>query len=275
MRTIVHISDIHFGRTEASSIKMLLAAIETIHPHLVIISGDVTQRARKKEFEECREFLEGIKKAGILCMVIPGNHDIYPWHNPFLRVVRPFARFKEYISPMIDPVYKDEEIAVASLTTVRAYALKNGSANGNETMKIAKWFSELPESLVKIVVTHHPLDLPAEHHERLLARKAKEAIHLLTEAKADMYVSGHYHQSSSIHTIERYSESKYPAIAVQAGTVSVRQRKEGPSFNMITIDKPKLSIDTYILQENSNAYEVSARTSFEFKNNVWQRGNKD
>ena len=86
MRTIVHVSDLHFGRSSKTIEEALFASIRHIEPHLVIISGDLTQRARKDEFSEAQKFLERLDNNGFKYFVIPGNHDIPPFYRPVGRL---------------------------------------------------------------------------------------------------------------------------------------------------------------------------------------------
>ena len=92
MRTIVHLSDLHFGRVNAALIEPLVRVVREVEPDLVAISGDLTQRARSYQFQEARLFLDTLPKPQI---VVPGNHDI-PLHNLFARFVEPLTRYKRY-----------------------------------------------------------------------------------------------------------------------------------------------------------------------------------
>lgn len=81
MRTLVHLSDIHFGRVDATIIEPLVALIAELKPDVVTISGDLTQRARSEQFQEARAFLDRLPNPQI---VVPGNHDV-PLYNVFAR----------------------------------------------------------------------------------------------------------------------------------------------------------------------------------------------
>ncbi len=270
MRKIIHVSDIHFGRTDSISIRELGEAFKKVNPDLIIISGDITQRAHVKEFEAGQKFLRTLKKAGLEYFVIPGNHDIVPFYKPISRLLNPYDRYKKYISPVVNPVFKDTEIAVASINTVRASSIKDGRVNLEHLEQVATWFAGIPEDVFKIVVTHHPLDLPLTSTKKILAMRAKAAIYRLAKDKIDMYLSGHYHQSSTVPTSLRYKAHHYPAIAVQAGTVSLRQRQEAQSFNVLHIDKINVTIETHIWNSSSFVFDPYCSNSFVFKDQTWQ-----
>src|SRR5437870_3287373 len=116
MRTLIHLSDLHFGTVDPAIVPALLDFIGVTKPDLVVISGDLTQRARTEQFMEARQFIDAIP---FPCIVIPGNHDV-PLHNVFARLFRMLDRFRRYISENLEPFYVDEEIAVAGINTTRA-----------------------------------------------------------------------------------------------------------------------------------------------------------
>ena len=94
MRVIVHLSDIHFGRVDPATIEPLASAISRRSPHLLAVSGDLTQRARRREFAAARAFLDALPFPRL---VIPGNHDV-PLHNVFTRFLTPLARYRHAIT---------------------------------------------------------------------------------------------------------------------------------------------------------------------------------
>jgi 3',5'-cyclic AMP phosphodiesterase CpdA len=267
MRTLVHLSDMHFGKFDTACIEPMLAALRAINPNLIIISGDFTQRARVTEYKDAAH------------LVIPGNHDIRPLFSPIARITDPFDRYKHYISDNLEPGYVDEEVAVASVNTVRAHAIKDGRVNKRQIDKLSRWFKRVDNNKLKIVVTHHPFDMPFvyktetknyKYKKSRLARRAKMAVHTLAEVGIDMYLSGHYHQSSAGETAHRYKIENYSAISVRAGTVSLRQRGEEQSFNLIFTDKDTVRIDTYVFNDTKIVFELFASKVFLKAGKQWK-----
>lgn len=257
----------HFGKLDTTCIEPMLTAIRAVKPHLIVISGDFTQRARVEEFEQAKAFIKNLEHPHI---VIPGNHDIRPLYSPISRIADAYDRYKEYISDTLEPGFIDDEIAIASVNTVRRHAIKDGRVNKKQIENLAKWFERIDEKKIKIVITHHPFDLPKGWSDFKLARRAKMAVHRLSEAGIDIYLSGHYHHSSVAHTAERYNIDDYSAIAIQAGTVSIRQRKEVQSFNLIFIEHPTVRIDTYLYNSDKNIFELFASNTFNQKGKEWK-----
>src|SRR3954469_2042372 len=95
MRTIIHLSDLHFGRTDPSVVEPLVATVAELRPDAIAVSGDLTQRARGEQFREARAFLDRLPP--VPQIVVPGNHDVPLW-NAFKRFAQPLANFRRYIT---------------------------------------------------------------------------------------------------------------------------------------------------------------------------------
>src|SRR5215213_4331020 len=109
MQTIAHVSDIHFGRVDARVVTALGHAITALAPDLVVVSGDLTQRARAQQFREARQFLDRLPRP---LLVVPGNHDV-PLFNLAARFVDPFGGYRRYIQEDLEPAYAcDSFVAV-------------------------------------------------------------------------------------------------------------------------------------------------------------------
>src|ERR1700724_3824289 len=106
MRSLVHLSDLHFGRVDATVVGPLIEAVNRLKPDLIAVSGDLTQRARSGQFRAARTFLDSLPQPQI---VVPGNHDV-PMHNVFARFMQPLNKYRRFITADLRPSYADEEI---------------------------------------------------------------------------------------------------------------------------------------------------------------------
>lgn len=271
MRTIIHISDLHYGKTHKDVSEQLVDAFSKLKPDLVVISGDLTQRAKTKEFESAKSFLQDLKKASLSTFVIPGNHDIEPLFKPLDRISNPYKNYKEYISSDLEPVYYDKEIAIAAINTVKSSNIKNGGMSLKQVVKTKAWFSSFPRPIVKIVVTHHPIDLPLIRRAKKLVPIAAEAVKEFSRQDVDLYLSGHYHRTSVVTTSDRFAIKNYSAIALQAGTLSIRERGEAQSFNVITIDKQRMTVETYRWNAEGKSFRKYAVVRFKRYRSQWQK----
>src|SRR3712207_5099719 len=148
MRTLIHLSDLHFGRVDQTLLGPLRDLVHSIAPDVVVVSGDLTQRAKAEQFEEARAFLDTLPGPQI---VVPGNHDI-SLYNVFRRFVKPLDRFKRYITPDLDPMYADDEIAVVGVNTARSLTIKDGRLNKEQVAGIRAQLEGLDPKITRIVV---------------------------------------------------------------------------------------------------------------------------
>ena len=134
MRRIVHLSDVHFGRVDEQTVERAIESINGLEPDVVVLSGDLTQRARKQEFIAAKQFLDALPKPQI---VVPGNHDV-PLYNVIDRFVRPLDKFRKYITDDLMPKYLDDELAVVGVNTARSLVVKGGRINVEQIEAIQK-----------------------------------------------------------------------------------------------------------------------------------------
>ena len=241
MRTIAHLSDLHFGRHDPEVVAGLGRMMSETRPDLIVISGDLTQRARVHEFEEAQAFLRGLP---FPVLVVPGNHDV-PLYDLASRWLRPLDRYRRYISADLEPSFVDDEIAVAGINTARSLTWKNGRINERQLDTVRERLAGAPPSAARIVVTHHPFDLPpAASGERVVGR-AEMAISRMVSCRVDIVLSGHLHLRHAGSSADRYKVAGRPILLVQAGTaVSTRQRGETNSWNLLQIGREEISVNT-------------------------------
>jgi 3',5'-cyclic AMP phosphodiesterase CpdA len=268
MRTLVHLSDLHFGRVDPALIDPLIETINEISPDLVAVSGDLTQRARAHQFREARAFLDALPRPQI---VVPGNHDI-PLHNVFRRFINALDKYKRHITDDLQPVYADEEIAVVGVNTARSLTIKGGRINEDQVARVREKLCALDERVVKAIVTHHPFDLPEGHHDRNLVGRARMAMTGLAECGADLFLAGHLHVSHTGHTARRYNIQGHSALVISAGTAaSTRGRGEANSFNLIRIERPNITVERLTWRPESASFGISSDEHFRHTCDGWVR----
>jgi 3',5'-cyclic AMP phosphodiesterase CpdA len=258
MRVIVHLSDVHFGRLDLSTVQPLLDAITDVRPDLLAVSGDLTQRARRTEFAQARQFLGALPFPRL---VVPGNHDV-PLYNVVTRFLTPLARYTQAITPDLSPVHRDEEMIVVGVNTARSWTWGEGRINVRQVRRIVDELASCPKDLIRVVVTHHPFDLPEGVKEKRLLGRARMAMEKLSGAGADLFLAGHLHISHIGHTAERYNIAGHSALVVQAGTVSTRSRGEQPSFNVLRIARPEISVERLVWDPDKRMFIPAASNRF-------------
>jgi 3',5'-cyclic AMP phosphodiesterase CpdA len=268
MRTIVHLSDIHFGRVDETVVGPLIETVNEVAPDVVAVSGDLTQRARSHQFKAARAFLDALPQPQI---VVPGNHDV-PLHNVFARFVQPLSKYRRYITSDLRPLHHDDEIAVLGVNTARSFTIKGGRINQEQVDWMRDRLCAFDPKVVKIVVTHHPFDIPEGHDERNLVGRARMAMELLANCGADLFLAGHLHVSHTTHSARRYKIEGHSALVVQAGTAtSDRGRGEANSFNVIRVERPIISIERLEWLPERGAFVPAEMENFRHTPEGWIR----
>jgi 3',5'-cyclic AMP phosphodiesterase CpdA len=265
MRTIVHLSDLHFGRLDARVVRPLLAAIRDVSPELIAISGDLTQRARRNQFAEARAFIQSLEHP---CLVVPGNHDV-PLYDVARRFLRPLARYKRFVADDLEPSHVDDEIAVIGLNSARSLTFGRGRLNDRQIARAAERLRGVDKRAIKIIVTHHPFDLPDAYGAEHLVGRAKSAMAQFAEVGADLFLAGHLHVSHIGRTAERYKIAGHSALVVQAGTLSARLRGEPNSFNVLRVNRPDIAVARHTWDDAKQEFVTEPARRFRHTEDGW------
>ena len=264
MRTLVHLSDLHFGRLDREIVARLMTEVGAIAPDLVAVSGDFTQRARASQFAEARDFLQALPCPRL---VVPGNHDV-PLYDVARRFLRPLARYRRFISDDPEPMFIDSEMVALGLNSARSLSFGRGRLNAVQVSKAAERLRAAPPGLIKIIVTHHPFDLPDDYDPKHLVGRARMAMGELASVGADLFLAGHLHVSH-IGRTERYQIAGHNALVVQAGTMSTRQRGEANSFNVLRLDRPHITIARRTWDDDRRTFVEAPTRTFTHSDRGW------
>jgi 3',5'-cyclic AMP phosphodiesterase CpdA len=268
MRTIAHLSDLHFGRVDAAVLEPLRRAIARLAPDVVVVSGDLTQRARASQFRQARAFLDALPRPQI---VVPGNHDV-PLYNVLQRFLSPLENYRRYICKDLEPTLIDDEIAVVGVNTARSLTFKGGRVSEEQVERVRAKLCHLDESITKIVVTHHPFDLPSGWHSGQIVGRAVLAMRMFAACGADLLLAGHIHLSHAGETTARSDIEGYSGVLVQAGTAtSTRARGEANSFNVIRTFEGRVTVEQHTWSPDANAYLASGTHAFERTPRGWAK----
>jgi 3',5'-cyclic AMP phosphodiesterase CpdA len=268
MRTLVHLSDLHFGALRAETLDPLASCIAAIRPDLIAVSGDFTQRARRGQYAEARAFLDQLPFRKI---VVPGNHDV-PLYNVYARFCRPLVLYRRYISDDLEPFYADGEMAVQGINTARSWTLTKGRINERQ-VKLARERLGPLCGVIKIIVTHHPFDLPEPYPASALVGRARMAMTELARCGIDLFLAGHHHVGLAQPSTLRFKVSGHSALLIQAGTAtSSRCRGEMNSFNVIRIGKPTIEVERFVWQHDGAAsFMKQGAEVFQHGENGWSK----
>lgn len=260
MRIVAHVSDLHFGCVDREIAAALAAHLRQLAPTVLAVSGDLTQRARRHQFEEASAYLARLPSPRI---VVPGNHDI-PLYNVLARFLYPRAGFFRHITSDRHPYYQDEEIAVMGADTTRSFTVKDGGLRRRDVDRLATQLTAAGEHRVRIVVCHHPFDAPRTRIGRLTwPRSEKRAVADLVARGADVFLTGHLHVSYTGHTAIRYKAAGRAAIVVEAGTATSRRvRGEPNEFNVLHVDRAHIVVERLSWQPAAGTFTTTDRQTF-------------
>jgi 3',5'-cyclic AMP phosphodiesterase CpdA len=233
---IAHLSDIHFGAHDPAVVAASEAWLAEHRPDLVIVSGDLTQRARIGQFRQARAWLARLREAGHRLLVVPGNHDV-PLYDVATRFTAPLHRYKHYISHDLCPWFEDDHVAVLGINTARSLTFKSGRINREQMALIEESFAPVPAEKTRILVTHHPLyAMPIGEGSELseAVGRHEDAARAVCRAGVHIALAGHFHRTYAA-AARKMVERAGGALIIQAGTAtSVRLRNdELQSFNWI------------------------------------------
>ena len=268
MRTIAHLSDLHFGRVDETLLEPLRSRVHELKPDLLVVSGDLTQRAKPDQFRAAKAFIDSLPQPQV---VVPGNHDI-PLFNVFQRLLTPLGKYKRIVSRDLMPEYMDDEIAVVGVNTARSLVWKDGSINSRQVEHVKSRICGLDERIVKIVVTHHPFDVPENHDDSEIVDKAERAMLAFAQCGADLLLSGHLHKTHTKPSADRYKTAGHSALIVQAGTAtSTRERGEQNTFNCLKVTAGDVNIERWQWNSNSKIFELGPVERYVHAADGWHR----
>ncbi len=256
MRTIVHCSDLHFGKTDPSVVERLKVKILEVKPDVVVISGDLTQRARTNEFAQARAFL---LQLGVPQVVIPGNHDV-ALYNVFSRLFTPFKNYQNWVSEHTHASYQDDVISIAAINTAHSWTFNSGRLRSEALERVGKQWANIDSDVLRILVSHHPLDLDSLKRKFAWGRDSHVAAHRAWLCKPDILCSGHLHGTAA------YVQKGCVQIAAGTAT-STRLRKEDNSFNIICAEAKKVTVKTFVW--GGSSFDLLQERSFEKLDEGW------
>jgi 3',5'-cyclic AMP phosphodiesterase CpdA len=263
MPTLLHLSDLHFGRPYLPKVgQAVLNAADELKPDIIVVSGDFTQRAREQEFRAAQEFLRDLPQVPLV--VTPGNHDV-PMLLSMRDLRRRFRLYRKYIRPELDFHLLHEDVAIVSLNSTPAVgSLMEGWISLHQLDYCREVFGSLPPETLRIVVAHHHLAPVPKLHGGSVMHLAERAIERFTELKVDLILGGHKHVAYVGNSLDFYPgiDREHGIIIVQSGTTTSRRgrarEREKNTFNLIQLDGLRFHIRHYMYFKEVGGFEISS-----------------
>ncbi len=260
MIKIAHISDLHFGREIAEIVEALIVELNDMRPDLIVVSGDLTQRARVSEFKRAHGFLDRLLQP---VLVVPGNHDVPDY--PFMRFASPWSRWQRWLSAELEPVIQGDHYCAVGINSARRWGpyldWSRGRINLDQIKHAEGVFSSCAKKL-HIIVAHHPFLLSQASTGRRTIARADIALPRWLKVNVDLILGGHVHLA--------YSGVVDGIVVAQTGTtLSSRLKGEPNSFNRIRAEGDAIAIDNMVWQQQN--FICQGTTYYCKKEGGWHR----
>lgn len=231
MTRVLQISDPHFGTEQPHVMQALLRFAHEQQPEVTLLSGDITQRARRAQFSAAANFVRQLPPP---VLAVPGNHDI-PLFNLLARAFRPYANFKRAFGDELEPEYESPGLLVIGLNTSRPSRHKDGAVSPGQIERVARRLRAAKPEQLRLVMQHHPVRAREESDLSNLLIGYDTAVPTWVDAGLDLLIGGHIHLPYVWPLHGHHGESGRRGWTAQAGTaLSTRVRAGIPnSVNLI------------------------------------------
>ncbi len=261
--TIAHLSDLHFGRIAHDAIvEVLMDEVNAANVDLVAISGDLTQRARPEEFQPAAAMIDRFEAP---VLVVPGNHDVYPWWRPIARLRRPLQRYRAYITSDLTPRFEQNGVAVLGINTAHPHTVKGGRIDATDLDAMRRYFAAADRDAFNVLVIHHHLTKIRALGRHDIARRAQEALDTATEAGVDLILCGHLH-ISHIEPVEIIPGQQRLVVASAGTATSSRGRKSNRStnfYNLIEVEADTFQVEERRYRPEEKRFVAESTTTFD------------
>lgn len=258
MTVILQLSDPHFGTERPTAMAALQQLCADQKPDLLLVSGDITQRARAAQFDDARAFFDSLGVPARL--IVPGNHDI-PLFDVFTRAFNPYRHFTRVFGAALEGEFERDDVLVIAINTTRRYRHKHGEVSDEQVERVAKRLTTARPEQVRLVVVHQPITVTRDVDINNLLRGHENAARKWSHAGADAVLGGHIHLPYVVPIVERWPDVPHPTWSVQAGTALSSRVRDGISNSVNVIRTgPGRSATVYRwdMAEDSYFREVSA-----------------
>ncbi len=267
MLTILHGSDLHFGKLhDPDAADAFLQLSRAVEPDLIVVSGDLTKRAKVAEYEAVVGFLARLPDAPLVLTL--GNHDV-PLYRVWERLFAPFGNYRQFIADKLDSTMQVEGAVVVALSSAAPRrAIVNGRIDEAQLDWAESAFSEARDADVRVLVLHHPLVFPPDSHGDRPLPRAAHILERLDEMRVELVLSGHLHRGF-VATAPRpvsASGNGFRVRLVHTGTTTSQRGRVAEigqnSCNVIRIGNERIEIIPYLRSFQGGAFQRTKGQAF-------------
>jgi 3',5'-cyclic AMP phosphodiesterase CpdA len=254
---LVHVSDVHFGPKHLPAAAAAVARlVADARPDAVVVSGDLTQRAKPSQFRAARAWIDAL---GVPAVFAPGNHDVPLW-RAWERLFAPFGAWRRWFAPELHRDFTGGGLAVVAVNTAHAWTTKHGRVRSDDVASARARLERAPADAARILVAHHPLAGGPELGDEPVSRGGRRLLEAAAAAGAELVLSGHLHRCFTIPA-ERELGVAGPLVVHCGTTTSTRGRGEEAgcnSLHWIEIDARRIRLERRLFDAASGRFLPAA-----------------
>lgn len=244
---LVHLSDLHFGAVDADLPERLRDAVLAAKPDVVVVSGDLTQHGRSREFQAAKAFLDTIP---LPQLVVPGNHDVPRWWVVWERFRRPWKRFRKLVQADLEPVWDQPGLFIVGTNSARVAGWhpdwSRGRLSHRQMARLVKLGMEADPNALRVLVVHHPPAAPPQGTRRHLIGRQREFSQSVNLAGVDLVLAGHFHISyAQALPLSGGKQARSCVLSAVSTATSHRLKGEPNGFHVIDGDAQALTVQAW------------------------------
>jgi 3',5'-cyclic AMP phosphodiesterase CpdA len=263
---LAHVTDLHFGAEDPNVVAGLRTDLVTQDPDWILVSGDLTMRARARQFRAARMLLESV---GRPWLSVPGNHDL-PLDRVVSRAVRPIGAYRRFVDAQAQPVLRAGGLHVLGLDTARPYLWKGGRIDAAQVARIGAVFAS--PARLKVLMVHHPVFRPAQRPAEAMVHGVDAALRAAAGAGVDVVLCGHDHVSAQADlSMERPGLGRH-MIGVMSGTACSRRVRAGESqsYTVMNLDDDRLQV--HVRHWRGDRFTIQSHAEWRRRADGWHAG---
>jgi 3',5'-cyclic AMP phosphodiesterase CpdA len=262
---LAHITDLHFGAELPEVVAGLRADLAGQDVDRVLVSGDLTMRARAGQFRAARTLLDS---AGPPWTSVPGNHDL-PLFRVVPRAVRPLAAYRGFVDPRPQPVVRTDGLLVLGLSTARRYLWKGGRIDAGQVARIGTVFAA--PARLKVLMLHHPVFRPAQRAAEPMVRGVAKALRAAAGAGVDVVLCGHNHVQAQVDLALAGPDPGRHMIGLMSGTACSYRVRAGESQSYTVLELAGDRLRLRVRQWQDGRFTERAETTWQRTADGWHR----
>jgi 3',5'-cyclic AMP phosphodiesterase CpdA len=232
---IAHLSDLHLGAHSPEAVDSLLTDVTVAAPTLTIVTGDLTMRARARQFVAACRVLDQLPGPRL---VVLGNHDV-PL-DPVRRFARPYQAYLRDPPGPLDPVLEAPGVRALGLASMPRWRWKSGRVTREQAAVVARTLGSTPPGALRLLALHHPL---SPGGLATIAGRSR-LFEALIDGQVDVVLAGHTHVPST-RLLDVVSAGRArQVLEVVAGTAtSTRLRGVPRSWSLLHVTASTITVE--------------------------------